>query len=159
VATVNKAEKSTKSELQSAIADIKKDLDPLKKQINDLKQQTDKVVGKTDEVGAIVLKVQTAILKNQQDIEKVSAANIDAAKLEAALKKERDAGKQSIATLANDISALKKSIKDLEDRVGRLKNASSAVPAPSTSPSNTNKAPSTGAPASKPGGIVEEEIN
>jgi methyl-accepting chemotaxis protein len=158
LSTVNKAEKANKSELQAGIADIKKALDPLKNQIDALKQQTDKMSGKTDEVSGSVVKIQSAIQKNQQEIEKISASNIDAVKLESALKKERDAGKQAINSLTSEISTLKKSIKDLEDRVSRLKSTSSVAPAPSTGTSNTTKAPSTGSPAPKPGGIIEEEI-
>jgi predicted nucleic acid-binding Zn-ribbon protein len=156
---VNKAEKANKNDLQAAIADMNKELDPLKKQVDGLKPQIDKMAGKTDEVSGSVSKIQAAIQKNQQEIEKISASNIDAAKLEAALKKERDAGKQTINTLTNDISTLKKSVKDLEDRVGRLKGASSAAPSSSTGSSSTTRTPSTDAPTSKPGGIVEEEIH
>lgn len=154
---VSKAEKANKNELQSAIADLNKEIDPLKKQLEGLKQQIDKLAGKTDEVGASVAKFQTAIQKNQQDMEKISTSNIDATKLEAALKKEREANKQTINTLTNDISTLKKSLKDLEDRVSRIKGASSS--APSSGSSGAAKTPSNGSPTSKPGGIVEEEIN
>jgi len=154
---VSKAEKANKNELQSAIADLNKEIDPLKKQLEGLKQQIDKLAGKTDEVGASVAKFQTAIQKNQQDMEKISASNIDATKLETALKKEREANKQTINTLTNDISTLKKSLKDLEDRVSRIKGASSS--APSSGSSGAAKMPSSGSPTSKPGGIVEEEIN
>jgi predicted nucleic acid-binding Zn-ribbon protein len=156
---VNKAEKTNKNELQSAIADMRKELDPLKNQVDGIKQQIDKMAGKTEEFSGSIAKVQAAIQKNQQEIEKISASNIDAAKLEAALKKERDAGKQSINTLTNDISTLKKSVKDLEDRVNKTKGTSSADPSPPTGSSTTSKTQSTGAPTSKPGGIVEEEIH
>jgi chromosome segregation ATPase len=158
LAVVTKAEKTNRSELQSALEAIQKELDPLKKQTNDIKQQADKIAGKTEEVSSSMTKVQSAIQKNQQDIERMSAAAVDAAKLESALKKERDANKQTINALANDISTLKKAVKDLEDRVSRLKNTSTALPAPSTGSSSNNKAPSTSAPSSKPGGIIEEEI-
>jgi chromosome segregation ATPase len=158
LAVVTKAEKTTKSEFQSALEAIQKELDPLKKQTNDIKQQADKIAGKTEEVSSSMTKLQSAIQKNQQDIEKMSAVAVDAAKLESALKKERDANKQTINALTNDISTLKKAVKDLEDRVSRLKNTSTVLPAPSTGSSSNNKAPSTNTPSSKPGGIIEEEI-
>ena len=146
VASITKTEKTSKSELQSGISDIKKQMDGLK-------QQADKIGGKTDELGGSISKIQAASQKNQQDIEKISTANIDAVKLEAALKKERDANKQTINTLTNDVSTLKKSIKDLEDRVNRLKSQTS------TARSNTTKTPASGTPSTKPGNIIEEEIN
>jgi chromosome segregation ATPase len=156
---VGKAEKANKNELQAAVADMNKELDPLKKQAEGIKQQLDKVAGKTDEVGGSVAKIQASIQKNQQEIEKISASNIDAVKLESALKKERDASKQTINTLTNDISTLKKSVKDLEDRVSRLKGASSTTPQTSNGSSTTVKTPTNDMPSSKPGGILEEEIH
>jgi predicted nucleic acid-binding Zn-ribbon protein len=159
VATVNKAEKTGKSELQIAIAGLEKDLDPLKRQIEDLKQQIAKMIGKTDEAVSSMNKIQVSVLKNQQEIDKLSATNIDAVRLEAALKKERDANKQTINALSSDILTLKKSIKDLEERISKSKNTSS-VPSSSnsTNQSSMSKSPNNGTSPAKSGGIKEEEI-
>lgn len=159
VATVIKAEKTGKSELQVAISGLEKELEPLKKQIEDLKQQAAKMTGKMDEAVSSMSKMQGTVLKNQQEIDKLSATNIDAAKLETALKKERDANKQTINTLSSDILALKKSIKDLEDRISKNKSTSSIPPSSnSTSQSGIPKSTVTSPSPSKSGGIKEEEI-
>ncbi len=162
VSAVNKAEKNNKSELQSSISDIRKDLDPIQKQLESLKAQTDKMIAKTDEITGSMAKFQSAIQKNQQDIEKLAASAVDAGKLENALKKERDANKQTLNTLTNDITTLKKSIKDMEDRLSKIKAFSSPSTAPSSPPSSAPstriQTPSTRPSAPKSGGIIEEEI-